>query len=181
MVVLTDFGQFQCLVFWRNFQVLLLLLLCVGLDFPWTTFRTSPPLDPPSGGPPTVSLFLCLFGCLLVEFWWCFETLKCAHLGSQLSCETPAAPPDRATGARTRQPENSKRAHFRHLRFKTPPKFHEKTPRETQKQRNGGGKGKKKRQILGPPTLRGPTLLGLVPPPIGAPPFGAPMGETLKH
>ena len=34
-------------------------------------------------------------------------------------------------------------------RFKTPPKFHEKTPRETQKQRNGGGRGKKTRN-LGP-------------------------------
>ena len=56
-----------------------------------------------------------------------------------------------------------------HLRFKTPPKFHEKTPRETQKQRNGGGKGKKKREILGPP-------------PIGSPPFGAPpfRGPTLR-
>ena len=30
-----------------------------------------------------------------------------------LSCETLAAPPDRGAGARTRQPENSKRAHFR--------------------------------------------------------------------
>ena len=46
--------------------------------------------------------------------------------------------------------------------LKTPPKFNEKTPRETQKERNDGGKGKKKREILGLP-------------PFGAPPFGAPL------
>ena len=51
-------------------------------------------------------------------------------------------------------------------RFKTPPKFHEKTPRERERERNGGRKGEKKREILGPhpsgprhsrprPTLRG--------------------------
>ena len=56
-----------------------------------------------------------------------------------------------AAGARTRQPKNSKRAHLRAPAFKTPPKFNEKTPRETQKERNGGGKGKKKREILGGP------------------------------
>ena len=71
------------------------------------------------------------------------------------SCGASPARPGRR--ARTRQPENSKRAHFRALQ--TPPKLHEKTPRETQKERNGGGRGKKKREILGPH-------------PSGAPPFG---------
>ena len=49
-----------------------------------------PSAGPPSTGPPlrrtaqnfalflpfpaTVSLFLCLSGCLLVEFWWCFDS-----------------------------------------------------------------------------------------------------------
>ena len=37
-----------------------------------------------------------------------------------------------------------------------PPKFHEKTPRETPKERNGGGKGKKKSKILGGPAEGGP-------------------------
>ena len=46
-----------------------------------------------------------------------------------LSCEAPAAPPDRAAGARTRQPENSKRAHFRAPALQTPQKFHERTPK----------------------------------------------------
>ena len=52
-----------------------------------------------------------------------------------LSCETLTAPPDRAAGARTRQPENSKRAHLSALALQTPPKFHEKTPREGRKER----------------------------------------------
>ena len=39
---------------------------------------------------------------------------------------------------------------------KTPPKFNEKTPRETPKERNGGGKGKKKSEILGGPAEGGP-------------------------
>ena len=129
-----------------------------------------PPPGPPSAGPPLrrtaqnfalflpfpaiISFFLCLSGCLLVEFWWCFRS--------------PGA-----AGARARQPENSKRAHLRVLAFKNTTN-NEKTPRETQKERNDGGKGKKKREILGPPPLG--------PPPFGAPPFGGPTlrGPTLR-
>ena len=44
-------------------------------------------------------------------------------------------------------------------------KFHEKTLRGTQKERNGGGRGKKARNVA-----------SLPPPPFGAPPFGAPKG-----
>ena len=51
----------------------------------------------------------------------------------------------------TRQPERPNVHISGHLRFKTPPKFNEKTPRERQKERNGGGKGKKKSEILGGP------------------------------
>ena len=40
--------------------------------------------------------------------------------------------------------------------IKTPPKFNEKTPSETQKVRNGGGKGKKKSENLGGPAEGGP-------------------------
>ena len=39
----------------------------------------------------------------------------------------------------------------------TPPKFHEKTPRETQKERNGGGRRKNKYEILGGPAESKPT------------------------
>ena len=68
---------------------------------------------------------------------------------------------------------------------KTPPKFHEEAPRETQKERDGSGRGKKKARNFGPPTLRGAPffwvwglhLSGPPPfcvwePPFGAPPFG---------
>ena len=70
-----------------------------------------------------------------------------------------------------------------HLRFKTPPKFHEKTPKETQKQRIGGGERKKKTRNFGPPPfgspqLRGPTFSRFGPT-IGAPLFGAPF--WVKH
>ena len=73
-----------------------------------------------------------------------------------LSCETVVAPPDRAAGARTRQPENSKRAHLRVPALQTPPKFNEKTPRETRKNEISGGREKKKREILGGPAEGGP-------------------------
>ena len=48
---------------------------------------------------------------------------------------TPPPDPRRLWGRRglTRQPENSKRAHLRVPALQTPPKFHEKTPRETKK------------------------------------------------
>ena len=54
---------------------------------------------------------------------------------------------------------------------KTPPKFNEKTPRETQKERNGGGKGKKKSEILGGPAEGGPAEGG---PSEGGPAEGGP-------
>ena len=60
----------------------------------------------------------------------------------------------------TRQPENSKRAHLIPLALQTPPKFHEEDQKRRKKRKKiGAGEGKKKREILGPPTLRGPTLL----------------------
>ena len=69
----------------------------------------------------------------------------------------------------TRQPENSKRAHFR-WRFKHHKKFHERTPKRGRKKDTCGGRGKKARNF-GPPTLLGPALRGL--PPFGASQFGA--------
>ena len=77
--------------------------------------------------------------------------IRCSLLYSEHS---PSAPPlmDRAAGARTRLPENSKRAYFRAPVLPTPPKFHESTPREKKKKENCGNFG----------------------PPFGAPPFWAP-------
>ena len=95
----------------------------------------------------------------------------------------------------TRQPENSKRAHLSAPAFQTPPKFHEKTPRERRKKENCGGRGEKTREMLALPTLRPPhpsvpppfgpptpraltlslpTFSGFGHPPFGAPPFRAP-------
>ena len=68
----------------------------------------------------------------------------------RLSCETPAAPPDRAAGARTRQPKNSKRTHLSAPALQTPPKFNEKDQKRGKKEKNCGKRGKKKREILGP-------------------------------
>ena len=71
-----------------------------------------------------------------------------------------------------------KRAHLRVPALQTPPKFHEKTPRQSE---NGSGRGKKKARNFGPsrlrpPTLRAPTLRGptLRAPLLQAPPFGPP-------
>ena len=79
-------------------------------------------------------------------------------------------------GARTRQPENSKRAHFRAPALQNTTKI----PREDpERHRKVAGKGRKKAQNFGPPTSRGPTLRGPTifswfGPPSWAPPFGAP-------
>ena len=89
--------------------------------------------------------------------------VKPRTFGFGLLCETPAVWGRRGF---TRQPENSKRAHLRVPAFQTPPKFHEKTPRE-KKSENGSGRGEKKPKILGLPRLRPPTLRG---PTLGAPP-----------
>ena len=83
----------------------------------------------------------------------------------------PQAPPDRAAGARTRQPENSKRAHFRAPALLSPPKFHERIPRERKKKENCGGRREKKREILGSPPFGAPPFGET---PFGAPTFGAP-------
>ena len=69
----------------------------------------------------------------------------------------------------TQQPENSKRAHLSAPALQTPPKFHEKTPREREREKkseNGSGRGKKSANFFGRPPFGAP--------PFGAPPFGAP-------
>ena len=151
----------------------------------------NPPPDnpPPDNPPPDRPKFRSFFSLLPPPFWsFCVSlgvlSLNFGGVFEGRSCETPAAPPDRAAGARTRQPENSKRAHFRAPALQTPPKFHAKTPRERKKKENCGGKRGKKTRNFGPPTLRGSTLraplflgLGLHPlrglRPSGPPPFGA--------
>ena len=58
---------------------------------------------------------------------------------------------------------------------KTPPKIHEKTPREGRKERILRRERKKKREILGPPTLRAPHPSG---PPLRTPTFLHPPTST---
>ena len=103
-----------------------------------------------------------------------------------LSCEAPAAlgPPELHT--------NSIHSHFRVPALQTPPKFHEKTPKEGRKNENCSGRGKKSAKFwVSHPSLPlpfgaaffwvrvpnpfGATLfLGLGPSPCGPPPFGPP-------
>ena len=108
------------------------------------------------------------------------KTLKCARLGS-LGCRVK---PRRLRGRRgfTRQPENSKRAHLSAPALQTPPKFHEKTPREGRRTNFAAGEGKKKREILGlppfrphfwPPPFRPPLFLGWGSHPSGPHPSGS--------
>ena len=67
--------------------------------------------------------------------------------------------------------------------LQTPPKFHEKTPREGRKNEISGGREKKKREILGPhpsdPTLWAPNPLG--PHPFGPPPLRLPTPSGPHH
>ena len=72
----------------------------------------------------------------------------------------------------------SKRAHLSAPALQTPPKFHEKTPREGRKERILWREREKKREILGfppfgappfgPPPFRPPTFSVFGPPPFGA-------------
>ena len=70
-----------------------------------------------------------------------------------LSCETPAAPPDRAAG--TRHPKNSKRAHLSAPALQTTPKFNEDPQRGKKRTNFVAGEGR-----------------NFGPPPFGAPPSG---------
>ena len=82
----------------------LLWLWLLWLLLVWTSLDHLPP-DPPSTGnlgqnfalflpfPATISLFLCLSGCLLVEFWWCFEGRNPEMCTFGLSgCRNPGGP-----------------------------------------------------------------------------------------
>ena len=96
--------------------------------------RTAQNFDLFSPLPPFSLFCVSLFGCLLVEFWWCFRRLgpSNVHLWALgLSCEAPAAsgPPGFHTKARELQT----------FTFESPgastPKFNERTPRVREKER----------------------------------------------
>ena len=113
--------------------------------------------------PPQFSFFLLSLGGPFVEFWWGLKrrgAQMCTFGVLGRSCETLAAPPDRAAGARTRQPENSKRAYFRAPALQKPHQNSTKGPPQEREERKLWRGGKKKARNFGPPTL-------------GCPPFGA--------
>ena len=101
------------------------------------------PLPPPSAGPPKILLFffplplqfsLFCLSCwsFSLNFGGVFEDRDPQLCTFGLSGCTPAAPPDRAARDRTRQPENSKRAH---LRVPALQKHHQNFTKKTEKRR----------------------------------------------
>ena len=121
-----------------------------GPPFPRTTLPQDRP--PPDRPPPDkfrsffslsrrkIRSFLPSLGVFSWNFGGVFEDRDpqmCTFGALGLSCETPAAPPDRAA-------ENSKRAHLSAPALQTPPKFHEKTSQREKKRTNfPAGEGKK--------------------------------------
>ena len=105
---------------------------------------------PPSAGPPKISLFFSLSRhrfALSVSLW-----------------------------VSSRQPENSKRAHFRAPVLQNTTKIPREDPQRDTKRVKWWREREEKGRNFGPPTLRAPTFLGLDSPPFGAPPFGAQKG-----
>ena len=168
------------------------------------TLRFPPCAGPPYARPPKISLifplpppfslFLSLsLGVFSLNFGSVFEGRDNQMCTFGLSdCRVKPrrlwGPPALDTTARELQTRTFERSGA----SETPPKFHEKTPRERQKERKREReREKKKREILGPPPFGAPPFV--VPrfevPPFGAPPFGSrfflglphPLGPTMTH
>ena len=88
-----------------------------------------------------------------------------------LSCETPAGVGGFGAPGFHMTIREVQTCTFQAPALQTPPKFHEKTPRDT-KRAKWWREREKKREILGPPPFGAPALRG--PHPSGLPPFGAP-------
>ena len=166
---------------------------CCWFGLPWTTFRrTPPPLDPPPPDRPKFrsfsslsrhrSLFLRLSGCLLAEFWWCFEHRNPEMCTFRLSgCRVKPRRPHQTgpPGLHTTAPE-LQTCTFQFQGTCASKHHQNSTRRHPKKHRNSetvAGKGRKSAKFWAP-TLSGPhpfgLFLGLGPPPFGAPPFWAP-------
>ena len=155
------------------FVCVVLCVCCALCVLP--TLRRTPVRRSPSAGPPLFPLSRPIFVLfvslgLLVGILVVFPKSRDPQMFTfRLSC-CPVKP-RRLRGGGTRQPENSKRAHFKLRRFKHHQNSREDTQRETKKRENGGGRGKTSAKFWAP-TLPGPTLRGgAVPPP--------PLPETL--
>ena len=89
-----------------------------------------------------------------VEFCWCLKRRgpeMCTFGVLGLSCASPGGPVWWGRRGFTRQPENSKCAHFRVPANKKTNKIQRKDPRERKKNENCGGRREKKSEILGGP------------------------------
>ena len=96
----------------------------------------------------------------LLEFWWCLKRRSSQMCPFGLSDKRVKPRRHRSRHCFTQQPENSNRAHLKAQALQTPPKFHEKTPEKEEKNEFCGGRGKEKREILGPPPFGPPPFLG---------------------
>ena len=173
----------------------LLWLCCVvvaGLDFPgppsagpslhWTPLcRTAQNFALFLPFPATVSLFLCLSGCLLVEFWWCFEGRNpemCTFGVLGLSCASPGGPVWWGRRGFTTARE-LQTCTFQGSILQNTTKIPRENPQRDTETAKWWREREEKARNFGPPTLRGPTL---GPHPFGAPPFRGPTlwGTTLR-
>ena len=144
----TDFGQFYC------FSIFLFEKK-KNNENTWKNKHPFGPRGAPKGGGPervgpegwgarNFALFFSLsrhhFALFLVVE--APEPSMCAFGVFGLSCEVPAAP---EAALASHYSPRAQTCTFKGSGLpKTPPKFNEKTPRETQKERNGGGRGKKR-------------------------------------
>ena len=148
-----------------------------GPPFPRPPFPGPPFPRPPFPGPPKISRFFpspatifflsSLSGVFSLNFGGVSKTgtLKCARLGYWAVVFNPSG--FGAAGASHDSPENSKRAHLSAPALQTPPKFHEKTPREGRKERILRREREKDAKFWAPHPS-GPHPSG--PPPFRAPP-----------
>ena len=90
-----------------------------------------------------VLLWVCLWLLWVLLVWTPWTTLR-----QTTRRRTPSAGPPKISLFPS--PTTTKRPHFRPGRFKKPPKFHEKTLRETQKEPSGGGRGKNRVKFWAP-------------------------------
>ena len=137
-------------------------------------------------------LLLLVVGCccllLFVVVPDCCCLLLFVVLGPEFSgCRVKPRRPEVA-GASLGNPREPKRAHLSAPALQTPPKFHEKTPRERRKNEISGGRERKKRAKFwalhpsGPPTLRAPLFLGSSGPPhLRAPHSSGPPNFQAPH
>ena len=171
--VLTAFGQNLCLVFWPCLATNLFL----GVFFMFGEFQTVVGVQQHWGFQHFLGVFNIFLACS--TFLW-----ACSTFFGRVPSPPPSDRPKfrscfslsrhhfhsfslvggRRRGS-TRQPKNSKRAHFKAPALQTPPKFHERTPKREEKERKLWREGKNTRNF-GPPSLRSPTLWALPSPPI---------------